>query len=148
MKIKNLLVKLLSFIILTSILYSISIHYINIDENEKLYQKYITVSNHMKNNFLNLILDKQNATLALALSIAKNNDIKESLIKKQPLITDLQELSKQLKEETKFKNVWFQVINQKGISIYRSWTNNTNDSLVFRPDVKIILESRLQIPPS
>lgn len=114
MKNKNLLIKLFSFFILTIIIYTISLHYIELDEKEELHQKYLTVSNHMKDNFLNLMLDKQNATLALALSIARNNEIKEALIKKQVLKIDLKDFSLQLKDEIKFKNVWFQVINQEG----------------------------------
>jgi len=38
-------------------------------------------------------------------------------------------------------NVWFQLIDNKGVSIYKSWTSKGKDSLIDRDDIKKMLKN-------
>ncbi len=127
------------YFIVSLVIATISYNYIQEEGNLRLEQKYITISNHMKKNLSTLIEDKKNATLAFAISAAKNEKIKEALLLENNSLLEFNSFSLELREKTKFKNVWFQVFTKEGKSFYRSWTEQNNDSLLFRPDVQNIL---------
>ena len=85
---------------------------------------------------------KKNATLAITLTLAENENIKKPILKtNEKNFYDLDILSKKLRDYTDFKNVWFQIINKEGISVYRSWTKDKNDEIkLYRLDLQKILE--------
>jgi len=120
----------------------LSISYINSEEDKLLHQKYSSVVSHVEKSINHLIKDKQNATLIFAISVARNESIKNVFINKNSSFLDLDNFSNILKHNSNFKNIWFQLIDTKGISIYRSWTTHKNDSLFFRDDVKEVLEKK------
>ncbi|MFA6197173.1 MAG: EAL domain-containing protein [Sulfurimonas sp.] len=91
-------------------------------------EKYTEISNKMKNELKVLIEEKTEAVRIIALSVAQNRDIKESLINSKVLL-NLNEFSLQLAEFTSLKNVWFQIITPDGKSFSRSWTNKVGDDL-------------------
>ncbi|PLY06750.1 MAG: hypothetical protein C0625_08180 [Arcobacter sp.] len=138
----KLLINLSLYIILSIIIYIISNIYIYKEVTSLLDKKYSTISTNMKKNLSSLIEDKRNATLAFGLSVSKDISIKKALLDKNKKGINLKAFSKELKEKTKFKNVWFQIIDDKGRSFYRSWNNKTGDSLLFRQDLQNILKSK------
>jgi signal transduction histidine kinase len=103
-----------------------------------------TYSNYYKNindKILSIIETKNNATLALTLTLSSNDNIKKIFYNKNNNL-DLSRLSKQLRTNTKFKNVWFHIINNKGRSIYRSWTYKKHDKIVaFRKDLSQMIKN-------
>jgi len=131
---------LISVIILLSI-YKLSYNYLKIEEQRLLDTKYELLSKQIKKNIDSLILDKTNATLAFAIASSKLENIKSSFLSKNNLNLNFEEFSKELKQETKFKNIWFQLIDKEGNSFYRSWSKRTNDSLLFRYDVKNMIKN-------
>ncbi|WP_321468414.1 ATP-binding protein [Halarcobacter sp.] len=134
----------LFFTIISLIIYSISTFYINKEEKKQLSEKYLNISNNLKNTVSNLITDKKNATLAMAMSIAKDKKIAEALLTKKNTHVDYKNFSSELRRTTRFKNVWFQIIDKNGNSFYRSWTDKTTDSLKFRKDVqKVIINKKI-----
>jgi signal transduction histidine kinase len=110
-------------------------------EKELLEEKYNSVSINIKDKINSLILSKKNATLAITLTLAENENIKKPIFNQNEAKTfDLDILSKKLKDYTDFKNVWFQIINKDGISVYRSWTKDKNDEIkLYRLDLPKIL---------
>ncbi|MDA3908760.1 MAG: diguanylate cyclase [Sulfurimonas sp.] len=76
-----------------------------------------------------MILQKQKATVAMALSIAcdrylveniKNNHIKKDYYKS---------LVAKFRENTLYKNIWIQIIDKDINSLYRSWSSKRGDNL-------------------
>lgn len=57
------------------------------------------------------------------------------------LKSNLQELCKKLQKLTDYKNVWIQIIDNKGKSVVRSWATQYGDSLLnSRQDIKMLLK--------
>ncbi|WP_421716276.1 ATP-binding protein [Arcobacter arenosus] len=135
-------IKLFSFILVSVLIYMITDFYIQKEQDNKLLQKYYTSSEYIKKNLLTLISDKKNATLSIALSFIDNKEIINSILTKNKLNLDLNKYSLELRKYTKFKNVWFQILDKEGNSFYRSWSDHKSDSLKFRPDVKKILKTK------
>jgi signal transduction histidine kinase len=110
-------------------------------EKELLDQKYILISKNLKDKANSLIESKKNATLALTLTLSENEKISEVLLSKGEIKYELNHLSQKLKDYTDFRNVWFQLIDKDGVSIYRSWTDDRNDKIkLFRKDLTQLLE--------
>ena len=130
------------YLILSIVIYLISSIYIQKEITLLTHKKYSAISLDMKERVSSLIEEKRNATLAFGLSVSKNISIKKALLDKNKKIINLKAFSKELKEKTKFKNVWFQIINEEGKSFYRSWNDKTNDSLLFRQDLQDMLKNK------
>ncbi len=109
-------------------------------EKELLHEKYKAISQNIKNKTNSLIQTKKNATLAIALALCENEAIKDILLGASNSTFDLNKLSENMRIHTDYKNVWFQLINDEGTSIYRSWTNNKNDKIKnYRLDLTSLL---------
>jgi signal transduction histidine kinase len=103
------------------------IYFILGKERQLFEKKYSNLSSNLEDKVYSLIHTKQNATLSMAITLAENEKIKEALLNRN--IYDLKELSNKLREHTDFKNVWFQLVDKNGISIYRSWTAEKFDKI-------------------
>ena len=126
MKKNKYIVGMIIFLILITIFsIFIGIYFILGKEKELLEKRYSDLTINLKDKVSSLIYTKQNATLAIAITLAENDKIRRALLNEE--IYDLNELSNKLNENTDFKNVWFQLIDKDGISIYRSWTNDKFD---------------------
>ena len=115
-------------------------HLIVEKEKELLHEKYKAISQNIKNKTNSLIQTKKNATLAIALVLSENEAIKDILLDNENNTYDLKKLSEKIRIYTDYKNVWFQLITNEGISVYRSWTNNKNDKIKnYRLDLTTLL---------
>jgi two-component system, NtrC family, C4-dicarboxylate transport sensor histidine kinase DctB len=137
------------FIIIT-ILFTISMlivivgsSYIHKKEVTLYHEKYENLSLNFEDKITSLIEKKKNATLVLTLSLAENEEVK-SMFESELDVSLLERLSFKLRENTDFKNVWFQLISKEGYSIYRSWSDKKNDRLSdIREDVrKMIIDQK------
>lgn len=77
-----------------------------------------------------LIEKKKDSMSPLALALAQNTYVKKALLHNNPHLLKLDKLSSLLKNKTRFKNVWFQVIDKEGNSFYRSWDSKQGDNLI------------------
>ncbi|MDD2697587.1 MAG: ATP-binding protein [Arcobacteraceae bacterium] len=139
LKNKNILI--LIFFILSGVLYVV-IEYLkqhNIEEYKKDSYKENILS--AKVYLMTLIKEKQNATTTIGLGLAQNEHVIEALRNKKSSKDVLQNYSKQLAKNTDFKNVWFQLITNDGISIDRSWTTLKNDNIA---NVRVDLQDALK----
>jgi len=145
MKQKNLnIILLLIFIISVVIMYNI----INYTTNKKIehlkYQKYSVTASKMREDFEVLIEEKQKATLAIALLLAKNDSIKNALINNKYSNIDLKVYSGILKEHSDYKNIWFQIVDRYGKSVSRSWTSKKGDYVLdARIDLVKVLKEKV-----
>lgn len=85
-----------------------------------------------------LIEDKRDASMAIAITLSQNPDIKSMLCKTcVPVNFDFKQLSDQLATNTNFNNVWIQLIDADGASLLRSWSPKKGDSLLkVRKDIE------------
>jgi diguanylate cyclase (GGDEF)-like protein len=99
----------------------------------------------MKSELLTLIREKEEAVLLISVTIAQDHYLKNALEGKSHARLTLSKYSQTLKENTSLKNIWFQVIDAEGKSLYRSWTEKIGDSLLeARVDIsKMILNPRI-----
>lgn len=130
------------YILISVTIIFLSINYVNKEEKKLLNQKYSSIIKHTKKNIDTLIQDKQNATLVFAMSLARDKSIIDVLSKEKHSLLNLDNFSQSLKINSDFKNIWFQLIDKKGNSFYKSWSKNTAESLNFREDIKKILKNK------
>ena len=139
---KNIFISILSFLILTIFIVFGTYQYI-INKQENLLNSiyYSTNTNILKltQSFLD---DKKHTILSMVLSLAKDNELQKNLINHVYDGFDYKKISEQISENTKFKTIWIQIINNEGTSIYRSWSDKKNDNLLFRKDLKKFVEDR------
>jgi signal transduction histidine kinase len=131
----------IAFTIISFVAILITSNYILKKENELLSKKYDSITNNVQNKIKSIINKKKNATLALTITLSSNKNVLDILTHKKVDI-ELNKLSLLLRDETAFKNVWFQVLDSKGISLYRSWSKKRNDKLYkIRPDLNEMIEN-------
>jgi signal transduction histidine kinase len=139
---KNIFISILSFLILTIFIVFGTYQYI-INKQENLLN---SIYNSTNTNILKLtqsfLDDKKNTILSIVLSLAKDNELQKNLINHVYDGFDYKKISEQISENTKFKTIWIQIINNEGTSIYRSWSDKKNDNLLFRKDLKKFVENR------
>jgi PAS domain S-box-containing protein len=105
-------------------------------QNTKLSQR---ITNHLQA----LILEKQQATLAMAISLAQNGLFAKALLDNDASLVDLEAVSKSFSLDTSFKNVWIQLLDKEGKSFLRSWTQKKGDTLYrIREDIRAILKDQ------
>jgi two-component system, NtrC family, C4-dicarboxylate transport sensor histidine kinase DctB len=124
--------KYMLFIIVLSVITLVvsifmGIYFILGKEKQLFEKKYSNLSINLIEKVNSLIHTKQNATLSIAITLAENEKIKDALLSRSSY--DLVDLSKKLKDNTDFKNVWFHLVDKDGISIYRSWTADKFDKV-------------------
>jgi two-component system, NtrC family, C4-dicarboxylate transport sensor histidine kinase DctB len=135
------IITIVTFAIISIIAILITVNYTLKKEKELVSKRYLTITNNIQDKIKSIIKEKKNATLAISITLAHNKNILDILNHK---IEDIQldKLSLQLREETAFKNVWFQVVDTKGKSLYRSWTKERNDKLhEVRPDINEMIRN-------
>ena len=118
---------IISLILVTLVSIFSGIYFILQKEKDLLEKRYSDLTTTLKEKVHSLIHTKENATLSIAITLAENDKIRRALLGEE--IYDLNELSKNLNEYTDFKNVWFQLIDKDGVSVYRSWTNDRFDKI-------------------
>lgn len=109
-------------------------------------EKYTIVAQSLKDQVNNLISDKQNSTLALAIALSRNQNIIDIIHNKAEPTDIHKELLGDLGIQTEYKNIWIHILDAKGTSLYRSWSEKRGDNLYnIRDDIKeTILTNQLQ----
>lgn len=117
---------------------------ITFDKIEKVkHDKYSIQSENIKHRLQTMINDKKNSTLSLALLLAENESIKNIIINKESNSIQLNKVSLKLRKYSDFKNVWFNILDDKGTSLYRSWSKKRGDSLL---KVRIDIAKMIKYP--
>ncbi len=97
----------------------------------------------MKKRVENLILAKQKSTVAMALSLANDKKLSQNMLNNKIEKKYYEKLINNFKENTQYKNIWIQIIDKDSISLYRSWTDKSGDSLKkIRTDLKEVFRTK------
>ena len=108
--------------------------YINQEEKTLLNSDYLNQMKNTENTIKTLINMKKNATLLIGISLSKDERLIDFLNNKNDLKVDYSKISEELEENTSFPNIWIQILDTNGKSLYRSWTNILS-TLNFRSDL-------------
>ena len=126
-------VKLIPYIIVYIIISVILLFTIDSAKIEKIDEfkdeNYLKITNNSQIQLKTLIKEKQNTTASIGISLTSNDNIRRALEKNDKSLVNLNQLSKDLRKNTDFKNVWFQLISKDGISLQRSWTAKSGDKI-------------------
>ncbi|MGE0052348.1 MAG: hypothetical protein AB7S49_12580, partial [Arcobacter sp.] len=139
---KNIYIIILLFLTLTTFIILGTYYYISSKQENLLNSIYNTTHINIVKTTQNLIKDKQNTTLAIALALAKNDSLYKFMQTQDYEKLDYKKISAEIKEHTKYKDVWIQIVDKNGKSIYRSWTDLKGDNLLFRKDLKNTLTNQ------
>ena len=115
--------------------------YMQQNEHIQKNQIYLEETAHIQTKLKLFIKEKQEAILLISTSLSSNQNIKNALVSKNKQDIDLKLFSLKLRKNSSLRNVWFQIINADGTSLYRSWTDKSGDSLVnSRTDIDKMLK--------
>ncbi|QOG12396.1 ATP-binding protein [Arcobacter sp. FWKO B] len=107
------------------------------------HEKYTIVSDSLAQRVQNLISDKQSSTLAIALTLSQNSELVNSLKKHTFDTISLDKIATDLKKMTDYKNVWIQILDTTGTSLYRSWIDKKGDNVYnIRADVREVIKTK------
>ncbi|MBN2824588.1 MAG: hypothetical protein JXQ76_04630, partial [Campylobacterales bacterium] len=76
-----------------------------------------------------LIEEKKNATRTISLALAQDYRLQQALLEKIEIQAYLHNFSLKLRNETDFKNVWFQIMDKNATVVARSWCKDRGDNL-------------------
>ena len=97
----------------------------------------------MQNKVELQIMQKQKSTMAIALSLAYDKNLIHTLKTKNIQANSYKDLIEKFKELTLYQNVWVQLIDKDGHSIYRSWSPLKNDNITdTRSDLRQVLQTK------
>jgi hypothetical protein len=94
--------------------------------SSKIYHK---LSSTLIKKLQTLIEEKKNATLTISLAFAQKEELKSAIKHNSSIQQLLHSFSLQLRKETDFKNVWFQLVDPNGRVISRSWSAKRGDNI-------------------
>ena len=139
---KNTRITIFSFLILAIFIIVGTYYYILNKQQDLLNYIYNSTNTNIIKLTENFLENKKNTTLAIALSLSKENKLYEYMKTQEYDKFEYAELTEQIKQNTKFKNIWVQIVDKEGNSVYRSWTDKKGDNLLFRKDLKKFIENR------
>ena len=139
---RNVFIAVFSFLILTIFVLYGTYYYI-LDKQKILLDSTYNLTNTNILKLTEKFLDnKINTTLAIALSLVKDYELHKLMATQEYDKFNYNDISQQIKDNTKFKNICIQIIDKERNSIYRSWTDKKGDNLFFRKDLKNFVEDK------
>jgi TFIIF-interacting CTD phosphatase-like protein len=98
---------------------------------------------NMKKRVANMILLKQKSTTAMALSLADNQALINTILASKHPQDYYKELIAKFAQNTLYKNIWIQVLDKDLNSRYRSWSEVKGDSLAkLRKDLVYVAKTK------
>lgn len=123
----------ISKIVLTIIGFAIIVFFshtlLNIRTDALVKEKYSSVANDIQFKTQSYIDAKKESILFIALSLAQDDRYINALASSAKPNFDLDKFIENLRLNTDYQNVGIQVSDEKGISLYRSWTDKNGDDL-------------------
>jgi len=133
------------FIVFVIIIYS-SLSYINLIENKKnalQKQDYKSQAIDMDSRVAEMILSKQKATIAMALSLANNDHLRKDILNNNISKEYYKDLIAKFKVNTQYKNIWIHIVDKNLTSLCRSWTDRRGDNIAhIRKDLVEVIKTK------
>jgi len=128
---------IITIVILTVTTLLMVTYYITYNQIETIKQKrYTSFSYNMSSKLNSMINDKKQLTTFIALALAQNTTIIKALNQNNKKLIDIEYLTKIINQKSSYKKLWYQILDKKGNSFYRSWTDKSGDSLLkVRPEI-------------
>ena len=139
---RNVFIAVFSFLILTIFVLYGTYYYILDKQKILLDSTYNSTNTNILKLTEKFLDNKINTTLAIALSLVKDYELHKLMATQEYDKFNYNDISQQIKDNTKFKNIWIQIIDKNGNSIYRSWSDKKGDNLFFRKDLKNFVEDK------
>lgn len=117
--------------------------YVNQKKYEMQIQNYKQQAQNMNVRVAQMIYEKQKATIAIGLVLVQDKSFAQKL--KHRRIDDhyYKALVERLRQETEYKNIWVNIVDNKLNSVYRSWIDKRGDNLTnIRPDMVEVLRTK------
>jgi len=119
-------------IILTIILIILSIllhnFYYQHEKSKVIEDIYLQQSSYLKDHFSQLVEKKQGRTAALTYILSQDTNVIEALVKNDNSQVDFTKVIEGIEKYGEYKNLWIQIVDNKGYSFYRSWTKKIGDN--------------------
>jgi len=121
--------------------------YLNVSQyNQQLTNNRLQVmAEQVKDEIQQSILDKQKATTAIALTLSYELSKHNSVNEKIEISQDFDDLVKQIKAHSAYKNLWVQFVDSEGLSLYRSWSPIRNSLAKIRPEFNLTKEMGMPV---
>ncbi len=132
----NIYLVIFGFFILAVFIIFATFSYTSNKQNELLKSVYQFENKSIVEKTKSLIVDKQHTTLSIALALSKNENLYKYISNGEFSKLDFKDISKKIKDNSKYKNIWIQILDRNKNSIYRSWTDYKDDNVNFRLDLQ------------
>lgn len=130
---KNILLALLGFVLIVFLSHLL----LTIRTDALIKEKYTSVAKDIQFKTRSYIDAKQESILFIALSLAHDERYINAISSSDKPNFDLDRFIEKLRLNSTYKNVWIQISNDKGVSLYRSWTDKHGDDLTkVRKDIQ------------
>ena len=117
---KNVFLAIFSFLIL-AILILFGTYYYTLNKQKTLLDSiYDSANTSILKLTENSLSNKTNTTLSIALALVKDYNLHKLMSTQEYDKFDYKDISEQMKNNTKFKDILIQIIDKEGNSIYRS----------------------------
>ncbi len=83
----------------------------------------------MNEKVSSMILQKQKSTVAMALSIASDDSLRDDILNAEISRDYYKSLIEKFQKNTLYKNIWIQILDKDLVSLYRSWSDKRGDNL-------------------
>jgi len=112
-----------------------------------IHNAYKKRADSLRLNVANMIDAKRKSTLALALTLANHDEKLVEYIEKGALPQGYyNNLVYNYNVNTLYKNIWIQVLDAKGVSLYRSWSSyKGDDQSKIREDIRQAIQSKMPL---
>jgi len=137
------ILSIIFFTLLVVVIFSY-IYFLKATKQEFIHNNYEKQSLLLRENLHNMIDAKQKATLGLAITLAQQDKQLVTYLQKRKIPNNYyDDLIYAYANNTLYKNIWIQVLDAKGISLYRSWSKRHGDDLSkIRKDIRTVLKTR------
>lgn len=133
------------FVTISSLIFII-FSYLEYLQHKQNHLKTITFEKEVakiKNSFTNMVLQKQKATMGIAISLSADKVLVGEIEKRDIDNSKYTKIIKKYKDYTLYQNIWIQILDNRGYSIYRSWDSLRGDNLLkVRPEIKTIISNK------
>ncbi|WP_198304838.1 sensor histidine kinase [Arcobacter vandammei] len=132
---RNFLIIIFVFTIISSLITFITYNSISKKQKELLENIYQTTYKNINEKVSSLISDKSNTSLAIAISLSKDENLYNHFRNKDYDKLNYKNIAKLIEDNSKYKNIWIQILDKNRNSLYRSWTD-IRDGVQFRDDLQ------------
>jgi len=120
------------FLVGIMLFFMIYSNYIKVKQQQIIHQRYDSAASALQLEIKKLILIKEKATLGIALSLTNDIQLQQYLQQGYIPVDYYKSLIHLYDKSTLYRNIWIQIVDKQGKSIYRSWTSRHNDMVAKR----------------